>query len=264
MENDLGNETGRGYRLGANIGAGLVALWLLSYLIPATRTLMLDMILAFLIGLLVTGLLWWAAYTSTHARCLWVWLAAAWTVALLGNIAWGGYELVTGESLPYLSAVDILYLARYVLILVAFWRCLCVPVGEQWIRLLMAFVVGTAAVIGGFFLSVPISRQTGYWLAGAIYPILDVGLLFVAIEARRCEPEGRLQKTLGLLALALLAYGAANWLNFFGQAIPFQPAAGLSSLFWPLSDILVGLGVLRLFLTASSPQAPVDSHDSVS
>ena len=263
MENDLGKKISRRYRLVANISAGLVALWLLSYLIPATRTLMLDTILAFLIGILVTGLLWRAAYTFTHPRCLWVWLAAAWTVALLGSIAWGVYELVTGESLPYLSVVDVLYLARYVLILVAFWRCLCVPAGEQWIRLLMALVVGTAVAIGGFFVSVPIPRQTGYWLAGAVYPILDVGLLYVAIEARRCEPEGRLQNTLGFLALALLAYGAANWLNFFGQAIPFQPAAGLSTLFWPLSDILVGLGVLRLFWTASSPQAPDEPHDSV-
>jgi hypothetical protein len=244
MRNKPHRTTSRWYRLVGNIGAGLVAFWLLSYLVPATRTLMLDTILAFLIGLLVTGLLWWAAYTSTHPRCLWVWLAAAWTVALLGSIAWGVYELVTGESLPYLSVIDVLYVARYVLIL-------------------MALVVGTAVVIGGFFLSVPISRQTGYWLAGAVYPILDVGLLFVAIEARRCEPEGRLRNTLGLVALALLAYGAANWLNFFGQAIPFQPAAGLSTLFWPLSDILVGLGVLRLFWTASSPQAPAEPHDSV-
>jgi hypothetical protein len=264
MENESDSKTDRWYRLVANIGMGLIAFWLLSYLIPATRALMLDTILAFLIGLLVTGLLWWAAYTSAHPRCFWAWLAAAWTVALLGSIAWGVYELVTGESLPYISLVDALYLARYVLILGAFWRCLCVPAGEQWIRLLMAFVVGTAVVIGGFLVSVPISRQTAYWLAGAVYPILDVGLLFVAIEARRCEPEGRLRNTLGLVALALLAYGAANWLNFFGQAIPFQPAAGLSTLFWPLSDILVGLGVLRLFWTASSPQASTDSHDSVS
>ena len=264
MENEPDRKIGRGYRLVANIGAGLVAFWLLSYLIPATRTLMLDTIPAFLIGLLVTGLLWWAAYTSIHPRCLWGWLAAAWTVALVGSIAWGVYELVTGESLPYLSAIDVLYLARYALILVAFWRCLCVPAGEQWIRLLMALVVGTAVVIGGFFLSVPISRQTGYWLAGAVYPILDVGLLFVAIEARRCEPEGRLRAWLGLLALALLAYGAANWLNFYGQAIPFQPAADLSALFWPLSDILVGFGVLRLFWTTSSPQAPAASRDNVS
>ncbi len=264
METKSDSKMGRRYRLVGNIGAGLMAFWLLSYLIPATRGLMLDTLLAFLIGLLVTGLLWWAAYTSTPPRCLWTWLAAGWTVALLGSIAWGVYELVSGESLPYLSLVDILYLARYVLILVAFWRCLCVPAGEQWIRLLMAFVVGTAVVIGGFFLSVPISRQTGYWLAGAVYPILDVGLLFVALEARRCEPEGPLRNTLGLVALALLAYGAANWLNFFGQAIPFQPAAGLSTLFWPLADILIGLGILRLFWTVSSPETPADSDDALS
>jgi hypothetical protein len=264
MENGPDRKISRWYRLAVNIGAGLVAFWLLSYLIPATRTLMLDTILAFVIGLLVTGLLWWAVYTSTYPRCFWAWLAAAWTVALLGSVAWGVYELVTGESLPYLSLVDTLYLVRYALILVAFWRCLCVPAGEQWIRLLMALVVGTAVVIGGFFLSVPISRQTGYWLAGAVYPILDVGLLFVAVEARRCETEGRLRNTLGFLALALLAYGAANWLNFFGQAIPFQPATDLSALFWPLSDILVGFGVLRMFWAASSPQAPTDSDATVS
>jgi hypothetical protein len=262
MMNKPDSKMGRRYRLVGNIGAGLTAFWLLSYVIPATRGLMLDTLLAFLIGLLVTGLLWWAAYTSTHPRCFWTWLAAGWTVALLGSIAWGAYELLTGESLPYISLVDVLYLARYILILVAFWRCLCVPVGEQWIRLLMAFVVGTAVVIGGFFLLVPISRQTGHWLAGAVYPILDVGLLFVALEARRCEPEGRLRSTLGLVALALLAYGVANWLNFFGQAIPFEPAVSLSTLFWPLSDILVGVAVLRLFWTVSLPETPSASDDS--
>lgn len=255
MKTKTDSNTGRWYRLVANVGAGLTALWLLSYLIPATRAVMLDMILAFVIGLVVTGLLWWAAWTLTYPGRFWGWLAAAWTVALLGSVAWGVYELVTGESLPYISLVDTLYLARYALVLVAFWRFLCVPTGEQWVRLLTALVVGAAVVLAGFFLSVPLSRQTAFWLSGAIYPILDVGLMFVAVEAWRCEPEGRLRNSLGFLTLALMAYGAANWLNFYGRAIPFEAISGLAPLFWVLSDILTGLGVLHLLWTAS-PSGP--------
>jgi hypothetical protein len=218
------------YRIVANVGAVITALWLL-------------------------GLLWWVAYLSSPPRRFWGLLAAAWTVNLLGNIAWGLYEQLSGNPLPFISLVDLLYLARYALVFIAFWQGFHLPRGRQWFWLLGILLLTAAVVIGAFFLSVPASRQTAHWLAGAIYPILDIGILYVALEAWKGEPQGSLRNTLAILALALFSYGAANWLNFFGRAIPVDAVAGLAALFWPLSDILAATGVLHL-LWAATP-APV-------
>jgi hypothetical protein len=237
----------RPYRVLANLGLIVTALWLLAYLMPAGRTMMLDTILAFLLGALVTGLLWWAAYQALHPRRLWTWLAAAWTVGLLLNVAWEIYELASGQLLPRISVIGSLYLVRYVLVLVAFWQGLDIPARRQWGRLLVVLVAATAVVLAAFFLSAPASRWTALWLAAAIYPVLDVGLLYLALEAWLQEPAGRLRKALGLVTLALIAYGAANWFNFFGQVLDLDPVTGLAALFWPLCDILIGIAVLYLF-----------------
>jgi len=89
-------------------------------------------------------------------------------------------------------------------------------------------------------------------LSGVVYAVLDLGLIYVALAAWWREPAGGLRNALGLLSLALVAYGIANWLNFFGQAIPSDTAAYLAAFFWPLSDILTGAGVLHLLWTADS------------
>lgn len=240
------------YRVVANIGAGITAIWLLAHLMPGGRALMLDQILAFVLGLVAAGLLWWAACQGVQPRGLWGWLAAAWTVDLLGDLIWGAYELLSGESLPYISWVDAIYMARYVLILVAFWRGLGVPVGRQWIRLLVLLPLVAVVATVGFCLSVPAPRQTAPWLAGAVYPVLDAGLLYVAWEAWRQETAGGLRNVLGLLCLALLAYGLADCLNFYGQAIPYDAATSLAAFFWPLSDVLAGTGVLHRLWAGSA------------
>lgn len=251
----------RPYRIVTYAGMGITALWLLAYLMPAGRTILLDVSLAFVLGLMATGLLGWAAYQGIYPRRFWGWLAAAWTAGLLGRAVWAIYEAVTAQPLPYISFADALYLARYVLVLVAFWRCLGVPAGQQWVSLLLLLLLSAAVVFGGFFLAVPASRQTIFWLAGAIYPILDMGLMYVGLEARKQEPAGTLRNTLGFLTLALVAYGTANWLNFFGQVLPFEAVTGVAQLFWPLSDILTGVAVLCLFWPASA-SAPAELDDS--
>jgi hypothetical protein len=235
----------------ANVGMVVSALWLLAYLMPAGRTIMMDTILAYILGLIVTGLLWRTAYLTIHPRRFWAWLAAAWTAGLLGDTVGGVYELLTGNLLPDLSLVDAMYLARYALILVAFWRELRVPTGRQWICLVVLLLLAAVAVGGGVMLSVPASRWAAPSLAVAIYPTLDIGLLYVGLEARKHQPAGSLRNALGFLTLALLAYGTADWFDFFGRAIPCDAVAGLAGLFWPLSDILTGTGVLCLFWTAS-------------
>lgn len=255
MPSEEATGPGRLYRVLANLGLIVTALWLLTYLMPAGRTMMLDTVLAFLLGALVAGLLWWAAYQSLHPRHLWTWLAAAWTAGLLLNIAWGIYELAAGQPLPRVSAIGALYLVRYVLVLVAFRQGLDIPTRRQWGRLLVVLVVAGAVVLAAFFLSAPESRWTAPWLAAAIYPVLDVGLLYLALEAWVQEPAGRLRMALGLVTLALIAYGAANWFNFFGQVLDLESVTGLAALFWPLCDILIGIAILYLFWL----RAPVES-----
>lgn len=234
----------------ANIGAVVAALWLLAFLVPVAREMMLDMIFSFLLGLIVTGLLWWTAYQGVRPARFWRLLAAAWSIGLLGNIAWGLYEALTGQSLPYISLVDALYLARYVLVFVAFWRVLGIPSGRQWFNLVVALAAAAAVAVGLYYLSLPaVRRPLALYMASAGYAILDVGLVYVALEAWWVEPRSRLRTALGLIALALIAYGGANWINSYGRLISWEAVSGLSALFWPLSDILAGLGVLHLHAT---------------
>ena len=255
MQSKAKAEPRRLIRIIANLGMVVTALWFLAYLMPAGRTIMLDAVLAYLLGLMVTGLLWRAAYLTIHPRHFWGLLAAAWTVGLLGDAAWGGYELLTGNLLPDISLVDAMYLARYALILAAFWRELRVPTGRQWLCLAVLLLLAAVTVVGGILLSVPVSRRTASLLAIAIYPILDIGLMYVGLEAWKHQPTGSLRNALGLLTLALFAYAAADWFSFFGRAIPFDAVTGLSALFWPLSNILAGTGVLCLFWTPSPSEA---------
>jgi hypothetical protein len=222
---------------------------------------MLDMALALILGLIATALLWWAAYLSSPPDRFWGLLAAAWTVSLLGDVAWGLYEAISGNPLPFISLVDLFYLARYALVLVAFWQGFHLPRRRQWFWLPGSLLMAAAVVIGAYFLSVPASRQNAQWLAGAIYPILDIGLLYVVLEAWKGEPKGSLKNALALLALALFSYGAANWVNFFGQAIPVSAVAGLGGLFWPLSDILAATAVLHLLWAATIPEVSLEKWE---
>ena len=80
------------------------------------------MAISFLVNLAAIGSLWWAARRSTTARPFWRALAAGWTLALLGNVAWIVYDLTTGKRLPPLSWIDIFYVARYVLVGLALWQ----------------------------------------------------------------------------------------------------------------------------------------------
>jgi hypothetical protein len=242
----------RRYLIVANLGLVVTALWLLAYFMPAGRDMMLDSSLSFLLGLMVTALLGWAAYRGLVPRRLWGLLAAAWGVGLLGNIAWGLYEMMTGQPLPPISVVELFYLARYVLVLLAFWPGLRQPEARQWRRFLAALFMAAVVVVGGFLLYAPEPRWTAVWLSGAIYPILDAGLIYVALSSWRRRPQGQLRDALALLLLALISYSVANWFNFYGRTLELDPVAGLAAFFWPLSDILTGAAVLHLLLKGAA------------
>jgi hypothetical protein len=198
---------------------------------------------------MVTVVLWYSARKKIYPRRFWAFLAAAWFVGLLGNIAWGIYELVSGESLPRISPVDLFYVARYVLIGLAYWRVSAIPRGRQWASFVAAMVLTTAILVAIVFLSAPVSQLTVSVVAGILYPALDAGLLYIALQAWGREPSGPQRNALGLLALSMLAYGVANTLSFLGLALAANELAILTGLFWPLSDILAGAGVSHLVLS---------------
>lgn len=248
MDHRRSPKPGRAARVLTNVGVAVAALWLLTYLVPATRAMMVDWVLAFVLGLMATGLLWLAFQRSFKPRGFWGLLAAAWTLGMLGNISWGVYELVTGRELPYVSLVDILYLSRYVLAFAAFWRYVISPRRRRWASVAGAMLLAVAILAGDLYLNWrgPGQKQPGYLLAGAVYPILDAGLVYISFRSWASAPEGRLRNALGLLMLGMITYGMANWLNFHAHLTSSQMALTLTAFFWPLSDILTGIAVIHL------------------
>lgn len=235
------------------VGALLALGWLVTYLIPATREMMLDALFGSLLIFVVVGLLWQAGRRSSGARAFWWLLAAGWGVGLLGNIAWGVYEVATGRDLPYLSAVDLMYLARYVLVFLAFWRYPRRVLPWRWAGAVAVALTATALIWFALFrpasgAEITPARLLDFLLA-ASYPVLDAMVLYAALWAWACAP-GAERTALALLVLAMVAYGVANWLNFrsvLSLAPPAVPLWAQPSLFWPLSDILAGVAAGYVF-----------------
>lgn len=226
-------------------GAGILfaLAWLVTHLVPVTREMMLDALFGSLLVLAVIGLLWQAGRRSTGAHAFWWLLSAGWGVGLLGNIAWGVYEVATGRDLPYLSAVELMYLARYVLVFLAFWRYPRRVLPWRWAGAVAVALTATALIWFALFrpasgAEITPARLLDFLLA-ASYPVLDAVVLYAVLWAWGCAP-GAERNALALLALAMVAYGVANWTNF-RSVLSLAPSSALPGLFWALSDILAGV-----------------------
>lgn len=218
-------------------------IWLLTYLIPGARQMMLDVGASFLLNLVVTGLLWHESHRSSEAKVFWRLLALGWGSNLLGNIAWGVYDMATGSSLPPLSWFDLLYLARYALVMAALWRCVG-RADRRWVTW-VAFVVAAAAVAWLALFRPTLATVTHLpdFAGVAVYIVLDVGLLYLATLAwARAEQGWRL--VTGLIALAVVFYSLANLINFSVRLGLPERTAFLTGLLWPLSDVLTGLAAV--------------------
>lgn len=227
----------------------VTAAWLLTYLIPIARQMMLDVASSFLLNLVVTGLLWRASRQSTDAGLFWRLLAVGWGLNLVGNVAWGVYDAVTGGSLPPLSWLDVIYVTRYALVMVAFWRFAGQAAVRRWVGLI-AFVLAAVAVTWLGLLRPPLASVAFttpflYDFAGVgIYILLDFALLYLALAAWTCA-AGRWRGIIGLLTLAVTLYGAANLINVYIRLDLPETTAFLTGLLWPLSDALTGLAAVR-------------------
>ncbi len=202
--------------------------------------------LSLLVNLVVIGVLWWAAARSKTARSFWQLVAAGWSLNLLGNLIWIGYEMARQQSLPPLSPVDSLYLGRYLLVGWAFWVYPAPWPGRRGLEITAAMLL--MAVVAWFSLFRPVLASTApAWpdfLGVAIYPVLDAGLVYAALR-RFLELKGDWGRpAFGLLLLAMLCYGAANWINFTVRMTPAERLFDWASLFWLLTDLLTGLAAM--------------------
>ena len=231
----------------------LAAGWLLSYLVPAAWEV--AQAVAFCLSLVVTALLWWTARQQRLARLStqipfrgWDLLAAGWTVGLAVSVAWGLYEVIAGHALPGGSWFGELYLVRYGLVMAAFGRCLSPWTRRRWAGLagigLLALVVTWCGLLW------PTLAATGArlsdLLAYGLYPYLDVVVVGLAVWAWLVTgTSGREQGVIGLLLLAMIAYGAANWINLVVRGAQYAAWSDLPACFWALSDMLAGLTALK-------------------
>ena len=201
-------------------------------------------ILSFLLKLLITGALWWAMTRSASTRRLWGLLAAGWTVNLLGDVAWGVHDQLFETALPPLSWLDVLYVARYLLIGLAFWtyptrwphRHLWQVAGTMALAALIAWVAFYQPVLAAT------DRSWAYFAGLALYPILDAGLVYVAWIRYRRQDQNK--KVLLVLFLSTISYSIANLINFGTRMASPGADSLLANLLWLGSDLLAGAALI--------------------
>ncbi len=230
----------------------------ISALLPAARAMMLDVGASFLLNFIVTGALFWAAYQSMHAaRAFWRWLAWAWTLNILGNLAWAAYDFWVGQSLAILSWIDGFYIARYALVFWAFWRYPTRRWRTRWVAYGALLASATAVTWAMLFRPVmsTVSQPLLYFFGGALYPILDTVLVYGGLMCWTYTADARMHTATQWLVLSMTAYGVANWINFGARVVSLDAASQVAGLFWLLAD--VGTGVAALY--AAWP-AKLDAH----
>lgn len=216
------------------------------------------MAVPFLFGLLVTGGLWWATWRYPGARPFWGWLAAGWTLNQLGNIAWIAHDLLTGSRLPPLSWIDLLYVARYVCVGLAFWRYPTVWERQKLWEVGGLILLAALALWVGVYRTelAEMKRPWSDFVGVAIYPVLDVALIYVVAARWREVAQEAWKRTLFLLLLATLAYGIANGINFCVRMTSVASESAWATLCWLLTDVLVAAAAGWFFKSGPQDTGP--------
>jgi hypothetical protein len=197
---------------------------------------MIPAAFGFLLSILVTVALGWAArHSEGGRRAFWRWWALALALNVLGNVLWSVYDVVTQQALAIFSWVDAFYLARYAALLWSCWRYPRPWRGRQWGAWSAITTAGVALVWA--LLYRPAAVGPLYFLGGALYPMLDVSLV-AALLLSRPRWSGMMTRALAWLSAGMLAYGAANWLNFSTRVIDLAAHSLWAESLWLLADVL--------------------------
>lgn len=208
--------------------------------------------------LIVLVVLWSRVVRRREPRMFWLFLAFAWVMNLLGNIAWIVHDLVTGAALSTFSLVDTFYILRYALIGAILWLYPARLPGKIgiWIAATAALV---AALVWVFYFQPAMMGNGRDWvsfLGLALYPIVDAALIVVAWQRARASRETFWHRTALLLFCAVTSYGIANTLNLTEYVFPPLSSGVLPNMFWILTDAFV----LIMALGASSEKR-LESRD---
>jgi len=208
----------------------------------------------FLIGLVVLVLLWWAARHPGEYRPFWTWVAAGWTINWLGSLAWGLYEAIAGKDLPLFSLIDAFYLGRYLLVGWAIWRFPQALPGRRLSSMALTMAAATLIAWMAFDQTQAVFEQpVVYLLAVATYPVLDAGLLYaLGLRFRGLNGTAH-RKPFFWFAGAIVAYSAANWINYLGLIELWNSHTALKSILWLLCDVFVAVAAIS-YVRCSSEQ----------
>lgn len=214
----------------------------------------------FVVSLLLTVGLWWMTWRAQGARWFWGWLAAGVTVSLAGEAISIVHTMTTGTRLPPLSWVDLLLLARYVCFALAL---LLYPAAWPRRKLLEMGGVLLLAAVGVWVCVyrtefVFVQRDWDQVLDAAMYPVLDIALIYV-LSARWRERSGEpWRRTLFLLFLSALSRGVANGIQFCVRMAAVGDSSNWITLFWLLSDALM-IAALVWFARRRDDRLPADT-----
>lgn len=202
--------------------------------------------------LIILVVFWGQALRRREPRNFWIFFALAWTMNLLGNIAWIVHDIVTGAALSTFSVVDSFYIIRYVLVGLALWLYPISLTRKTWKWAGSAALI-TAALVWVFYFRSAMAMNGGDWLSFlglALYPILDAVLFVIAWQRLRVSRETFWHRTALLLFCAVTSYGIANTLNLTEYVFPPLSGGVLPNVFWILTDAFL----LIMALGASSKE----------
>ncbi|MCC6260845.1 MAG: hypothetical protein IT311_08285 [Anaerolineales bacterium] len=193
----------------------------------------------FLLTLLIV--FWRKVVRREEIRSFWMLFAMAWTLNLLGNIAWAIHDVTANSPLDTFSAVDLFYISRYLLLGIAIWLYPNSLKRQTGIWAGVAITL-TALLVWTIYFNPAMRLRAGDWvnfLGLAIYPILDA-LLIVFAWFRFRSAQGNGQNKFFLLLLgAMVSYGIANTLNLTNYVFPAANGELLPNIFWILTDTLL-------------------------
>lgn len=197
-------------------------------------------VIGYIFSLVVLVLLWRNAFRQSEARHVWQLLAAAWTLGMLGSIAWIVHDLVTGTELDTLSVIDLFYISRYVLLGCTLWLYPA-PLPRRAAFWMGGTMLATGLVVWAVYFNPAMALRGGDWtgfLGLALYPVLDAGILALAWLRVRATQGSAWGRTAFLLFCTMASYGVANTINLTEYV--FSRTGGvLQNVFWILTDVFM-------------------------